>query len=312
MRVAFVVQQRRTLAVKQGRDVAKAVLCHTHAHLDHITRRLTALGIPYVRSVTGTANPTTRSRSVPSTVPKASTSPPSTSPTSPHRGTHRPRPPPPAATGTCCMPNASTSPAPVPVTGSGSAGSGRDTSTPHPPRTREPDLHPPAGSRLVSRPVTETRAAPMIACGGSTLISPSRWSEPMHWLIDEPGRLRMECTGFGLNFVSGNYEFACLIVIEDEEFWPRYVGGGRIELGVIALRRHSAQDRSWRTRDPPISPSQRRPSTFPTRSKAQLPRALWPPLREPAARAIERHASAGRADATHPASTCAPACWLVQ
>ncbi|MCA1604011.1 MAG: hypothetical protein LC775_00660 [Acidobacteria bacterium] len=37
----------------------------------------------------------------------------------------------------------------------------------------------------------------------------------------------MECTGFGLNLVSGNYEFASLIVIEDEEFWTRY--GGQVE-----------------------------------------------------------------------------------
>jgi hypothetical protein len=54
-----------------------------------------------------------------------------------------------------------------------------------------------------------------------------RLSEPMRWLLGAPGRLRTECTGFGLNLVSGNYEFACLVVIEDEEFWPRF--GGNIE-----------------------------------------------------------------------------------
>ncbi|WP_051713111.1 helix-turn-helix transcriptional regulator [Actinoalloteichus caeruleus] len=47
-------------------------------------------------------------------------------------------------------------------------------------------------------------------------MHPSRLSEPMRWLIERPGRLRVECTGFGLNLVSGNYEFASLIVIEDE------------------------------------------------------------------------------------------------
>jgi len=36
----------------------------------------------------------------------------------------------------------------------------------------------------------------------------------------------MECTGFGLNLVSGNYECASLILIEDDEFWSAY--GGRI------------------------------------------------------------------------------------
>lgn len=35
-------------------------------------------------------------------------------------------------------------------------------------------------------------------------MHPSRLSEPMRWLLERPGRLRMECTGFGLNLVSGN------------------------------------------------------------------------------------------------------------
>ncbi len=58
-------------------------------------------------------------------------------------------------------------------------------------------------------------------------MHPSRLSEPMRWLSETPHALRMECTGFGLNLVSGNYEFASLMVIEDEEFWPQY--GGQIE-----------------------------------------------------------------------------------
>jgi hypothetical protein len=58
-------------------------------------------------------------------------------------------------------------------------------------------------------------------------MHPDRLSEPMRWLLDVPGRLRTECTGFGFNLVSGNYEFASLVVIEDEEFWPRF--GGNIE-----------------------------------------------------------------------------------
>jgi hypothetical protein len=55
----------------------------------------------------------------------------------------------------------------------------------------------------------------------------SRLSEPMRWLTGVPDALRMECTGFGLNLVSGNYEFASLIVVDDEEFWHQY--GGHIE-----------------------------------------------------------------------------------
>jgi len=58
-------------------------------------------------------------------------------------------------------------------------------------------------------------------------MHPTRLSEPMRWLVEDPSRVRMECTGFGLNLVSGNYEFASLIVIDDVQFWSRF--GGRIE-----------------------------------------------------------------------------------
>ena len=59
-------------------------------------------------------------------------------------------------------------------------------------------------------------------------LHPSRLSAPMRWLVTEnPGAFRMECTGFGLNLVSGNFEFACLIVIDSDEFWSRF--GGQIE-----------------------------------------------------------------------------------
>lgn len=73
-------------------------------------------------------------------------------------------------------------------------------------------------------------------------MHPSRLSEPMRWLTAAPGRVRTECTGFGLNLMSGNYEFACLIVIDDEEFWPRY--GGLIEANweAAGLRVYSSLD----------------------------------------------------------------------
>jgi hypothetical protein len=74
-------------------------------------------------------------------------------------------------------------------------------------------------------------------------MHPSRLSEPMRWLLAEnPGSLRLECTGFGLNLVSGNYEFACLVVIESDEFWTRY--GGHIEANweASALRQYSSLD----------------------------------------------------------------------
>jgi transcriptional regulator with XRE-family HTH domain len=74
-------------------------------------------------------------------------------------------------------------------------------------------------------------------------MHPSRLSEPMRWLTTVPGALRMECTGFGLNLVSGNYEFASLVVIDDEEFWDRY--GGHIEANweSAGLRLYSSLDR---------------------------------------------------------------------
>ncbi|MQA15565.1 MAG: transcriptional regulator [Pseudonocardiaceae bacterium] len=79
----------------------------------------------------------------------------------------------------------------------------------------------------------ERRADPM---------HPAHSSDPMRWLT-ETGALHMECTGFGLNLVSGNYEFACLIVIDDEQFWQHY--GGVIETNWEAsgLRQYSSLDR---------------------------------------------------------------------
>jgi hypothetical protein len=78
--------------------------------------------------------------------------------------------------------------------------------------------------------------------GVAAPMHPSRLSEPMRWLTAAPGRMRMECTGFGLNLVSGNYEFASLIVIDDDEFWPRF--GGLVEANweAAGLRVYSSLD----------------------------------------------------------------------
>lgn len=76
-------------------------------------------------------------------------------------------------------------------------------------------------------------------------MHPSRLSEAMRWLTEEPGRLRIECTGFGLNLISGNFEFAGLILVEDEEFWARY--GGQIEANweSSTLRQYSSLDQEF-------------------------------------------------------------------
>jgi hypothetical protein len=73
-------------------------------------------------------------------------------------------------------------------------------------------------------------------------MHPSRLSEPMRWLMEQPDRLRMECTGFGLNLVSGNFEFPSLIVIEDEGFWTRYGGIIKANWESSNLRQYSSLD----------------------------------------------------------------------
>lgn len=72
----------------------------------------------------------------------------------------------------------------------------------------------------------------------------SRLSPPMRWLMDHSTEdaWHMECTGFGLNLVSGNFEFASLIVVDDESWWSEY--GGHIEANweYSGLRRYSSLD----------------------------------------------------------------------
>ncbi|MGP4017593.1 transcriptional regulator [Saccharopolyspora sp. 5N708] len=86
--------------------------------------------------------------------------------------------------------------------------------------------------------VDSTAGAPRVAAP----LHPGRLSEPMQWLREDSARMRVECTGFGLNLVSGNFEFACLVVIEDDEFWARY--GGQVEANWEAsgLRLYSSLD----------------------------------------------------------------------
>jgi hypothetical protein len=73
-------------------------------------------------------------------------------------------------------------------------------------------------------------------------MHPTRLSKPMRWLTDHPGSLRIECTGFGLNLVSGNFEFASLIVIETEDFWSLYGGQVMANWESLSLRQYSSLD----------------------------------------------------------------------
>jgi hypothetical protein len=69
-------------------------------------------------------------------------------------------------------------------------------------------------------------------------------SEPLRWLLDhqDPSAYRLECVGFGVNLLTGNYEFPCLIVINDDEWWARF--GGQIEANweIRRVRLYSSRD----------------------------------------------------------------------
>jgi hypothetical protein len=72
----------------------------------------------------------------------------------------------------------------------------------------------------------------------------SRLSPPMRWLVDhvDGGHWRKECTAFGYNLVSGNFECACLVVIDDEEWWERFGGDVAANWESDGLRRYSSAD----------------------------------------------------------------------
>jgi hypothetical protein len=65
-----------------------------------------------------------------------------------------------------------------------------------------------------------------------------RLSPAMSWLLDRQGSdaFRMECTGFGFNMVTGNYEFPYLIVINDVSWWDTF--GHQVQTNWEAMRVH--------------------------------------------------------------------------
>ena len=119
----------------------------------------------------------------------------------------------------------------------------------------------------------------------------SRLSAPMRWLMDhlDDGAWRAECTGFGFNLLTGNYEFASLVVVHDDAWWDEY--GGHIEANweSAGLRRYSALDRDAVTAlilDPGME--QRRVCALPARTT--------PPRRNRRATAPTYPPSTGRPD----------------
>ena len=69
-------------------------------------------------------------------------------------------------------------------------------------------------------------------------------SGPLRWLLDhqDPSAYRLECLGFGVNLLTGNYEFPCLMVISDEEWWARF--GGQLEANweIERVKMYSSRD----------------------------------------------------------------------
>ncbi|MDA8269756.1 MAG: transcriptional regulator [Actinomycetota bacterium] len=67
-------------------------------------------------------------------------------------------------------------------------------------------------------------------------LHPLNASAPMEWLHLHRDAWRMECTGFGVNMVSGNYEFSCLVVVHDPTWWTRF--GHLLQANWEAMRLH--------------------------------------------------------------------------
>jgi len=70
----------------------------------------------------------------------------------------------------------------------------------------------------------------------------TRLTPPMRWLAEHPEAWRTECTAFGVNAVSGNYELASVIVIDDPCWWDEYGGLIQANWESEGLLRYSSLD----------------------------------------------------------------------
>ncbi len=87
----------------------------------------------------------------------------------------------------------------------------------------------------------------------------SRVSEPMRWLMGHASAevWRIECVGFGVNAMTGTFEFASLIIINDENWWDIYSGAIEGNWETEGLQRYSSLNRDTFTalvRHPAWSP----------------------------------------------------------
>jgi hypothetical protein len=72
----------------------------------------------------------------------------------------------------------------------------------------------------------------------------SSLSAPMRWLVDhaDPSTWQIECTGFGINSMTGCFEFASLIVINDTDWWDNFGGAIQANWETEGMRCYSSLD----------------------------------------------------------------------
>lgn len=46
--------------------------------------------------------------------------------------------------------------------------------------------------------------------------------EPLKWFLNHHGAYELECTCFGLNLITGNYDFGILLAVRDESYWKEF------------------------------------------------------------------------------------------
>jgi hypothetical protein len=73
-------------------------------------------------------------------------------------------------------------------------------------------------------------------------LHPKRRTPAMQWLHAHPDAYHRECVGFGINMITGNYEFACLMLIDDEAWWEQFAGHIEGNWEIQRIRRYSSLD----------------------------------------------------------------------
>jgi transcriptional regulator with XRE-family HTH domain len=76
---------------------------------------------------------------------------------------------------------------------------------------------------------------------GVTAHHVDRLTEPMRWLSDHDA-VSVQCVALGMNLVTGNYEFACLICVPNEDFWTLHGGACLPNWEAADIQTHSSLD----------------------------------------------------------------------